>query len=95
VWKRRKIEQIAMLLQGALSAETRVLLKMNAPSGKVQEIARILPSLHAPTVNALSSDGWVAIESVVEERIVCEIIPELKRVGAEGIIELPLNKVIP
>lgn len=94
-WKRRKVEQIAMLLQGALSAETRVLLKMNAPSGKVQEIGTILPSLHAPTVNALSSAGWVAIESVVEERIVREIIPELKRVGAEGIIELPLNKVIP
>jgi ATP phosphoribosyltransferase len=94
-WKRRKIEQIAMLLQGALAAETRVLLKMNAPAGKVQEIGTILPSLHSPTVNALSSAGWVAIESVVEERIVREIIPELKRVGAEGIIELPLNKVIP
>lgn len=93
-WKRRKIEQIALLLQGALMAETRVLLKMNAPSGKVKAISKILPALHAPTVNRLSSKSWVAIESVVEERIVREIIPELKRAGAEGIIELPLNKVI-
>jgi ATP phosphoribosyltransferase len=93
-WKRRKIEQIAMLLQGALAAESRVLLKMNAPAGKVEAIAKILPSLHAPTINPLASSDWVAVESVVEEKVVREIIPELKRVGAEGIIELPLNKVI-
>ncbi len=93
-WKKAKIEQIAMLLQGALAAESRVLLKMNAPSDKVVDISGILPSLHAPTVNPLKDSGWVAIESVVEERIVRQIIPELKRAGAEGIIELPLNKVI-
>jgi ATP phosphoribosyltransferase len=93
-WKRTKIEQIALLLQGALAAESRVLLKMNAPAGKVDVVAKILPALHAPTINALSTDGWVAIESVVEEKIVRQIIPELKRAGAEGIIELPLNKVI-
>jgi len=93
-WKKAKIEQIAMLLQGALAAESRVLLKMNAPSDKVVEISGILPSLHAPTINPLKDTGWVAIESVVEEKIVRQIIPELKRAGAEGIIELPLNKVI-
>jgi ATP phosphoribosyltransferase len=93
-WKRTKIEQIAMLLQGALAAESRVLLKMNAPAGKVDVVAKILPALHAPTINQLSANGWVAIESVVEEKIVRQIIPELKRAGAEGIIELPLNKVI-
>jgi ATP phosphoribosyltransferase len=82
------------LLQGALAAESRVLLKMNAPSDKVAAVSKILPALHAPTINQLSANGWVAIESVVEEKIVREIIPELKRVGAEGIIELPLNKVI-
>ena len=93
-WKRRKIEQIAMLLQGALAAESRVLLKMNAPAGKVAAISKILPSLHAPTINPLASSDWVAVESVVEEKVVREIIPALKREGAEGIIELPLNKVI-
>jgi ATP phosphoribosyltransferase len=94
-WKRGKIEQIAILLRGALAAESRVLLKMNAPADKADAVARILPALHAPTVNTLSTPGWVAIESVVEERVVREIIPQLKRAGAEGIIELPLNKVIP
>ena len=93
-WKRGKIEQIALLLRGALAAETRVLLKMNASQGKVKGISEILPSLHAPTINPLSSDGWVAIESVVEERVVREIIPALKKAGAEGIIEIPLNKVV-
>lgn len=93
-WKRGKIEQIAMLLQGALAAESRVLLKMNAPTAKGDEISKILPALHAPTINPLGDKGWVAIESVVEEKIVREIIPALKRAGAEGIIELPLNKVI-
>jgi ATP phosphoribosyltransferase len=93
-WKQHKVEQIAMLLQGALAAESRVLLKMNAPEDKVAVVSKILPALHAPTVNHLSTPGWVAIESVVEERVVREIIPQLKRAGAEGIIELPLSKVI-
>ncbi len=93
-WKQRKIEQIALLLQGALAAESRVLLKMNSPAAKVEQISKILPSLNAPTINLLGTPGWVAVESVVEEKIVREIIPELKRAGAEGIIELPLNKVI-
>lgn len=93
-WKNVKISQIALLLNGALAAETRVLLKMNVAERKTSKILPILPSLHAPTVNTLSSKGWVAIESVVEERIVREIIPKLKAAGAEGIIEIPLNKII-
>jgi ATP phosphoribosyltransferase len=93
-WKRKKVEQIALLLQGALAAESRVLLKMNVPKSKVEQVSKILPALHAPTINQLGTPDWVAIESVVEEKVVREIIPELKRVGAEGIIELPLNKVI-
>jgi len=93
-WKRAKIEQIATLLKGALAAESKVLLKMNALADNVEAITRILPSLHAPTVNRLSADKWVAIESVVDESVVREIIPQLKKAGAEGIIELPLNKVI-
>ena len=92
--KHAKIDQVSMLLRGALAAETKVLLKMNARRHQAPAIASILPALHAPTINPLSSDGWVAIESVVEEKVVREIIPRLKQAGAEGIIEIPLNKVI-
>ncbi len=94
-WKREKVEQIALLLQGALAAESKVLLKLNVESSKLDAITEILPSLHAPTINSLETDNWVAVETVVDEAIVREIIPELKRNGAEGIIELPLNKIIP
>lgn len=93
--KRAKIQQIAMLLKGALTAENRVLLKMNARASQSGRILKILPSLHSPTVNHLSDRTWIAIETVVEEAVVREIIPQLKKAGAEGIIELPLNKVIP
>jgi ATP phosphoribosyltransferase len=94
-WKRRKIEQIAMLLKGALAAETRVLLKLNVQRGKLAEIVALLPALHAPTVNSLATGDWCSVESVVEEPVVREIIPRLKEAGAEGIIELALNKVVP
>jgi len=93
-WKRAKTEQLAILLQGALNAEGKVLLKMNAEQANVPAISDVLPALHAPTVNPLSSEGWVAIESVVDETVVREIIPQLKTAGAEGIIEIPLNKVV-
>ncbi len=94
-WKRRKIEQLQILLLGALAAETRVLLKLNVARSNLDAIVALLPSLHAPTINPLSASDWVAIETVVEERMVRELIPLLKRDGAEGIIEAPLNKVIP
>ena len=93
--KRAKIEQMAMLLAGALNAENKVLLKMNAKKGDVAAISQVLPALHAPTVNTLSDPSWVAIETVVEETTVREIIPALKAAGASGIIELALNKVVP
>jgi len=93
-WKKEKISQLAMLMKGALAAESKVLIKMNCRADKVSSIASVLPSLHAPTVSALDSKGWVAVESVVPETIVREIIPKLKKKGAEGIIELPLNKII-
>lgn len=92
--KRAKIEQVAMLLQGALAAESRVLLKMNAPETQVPAITGLLPSLHAPTVNRISADGWVAIETVILEDEVRDLIPALRAAGAQGIIELALNKVI-
>jgi ATP phosphoribosyltransferase len=92
--KRAKIEQLALLLGGALAAESRVLLKMNAPARSLDAITAILPALHAPTVMPLSDPNWHAVESVVEEKVVRDIIPQLRQAGAEGIIELPLNKVI-
>ena len=92
--KRAKVEQLAMLMTGALLAESRVLLKMNVPAAKLFDVVAILPSLHAPTVNALNANGWHAVESVVEEPKVREIVPALRAAGATGIIELPLNKII-
>ncbi|MBQ7721889.1 MAG: ATP phosphoribosyltransferase [Kiritimatiellae bacterium] len=92
--KRAKLEQIAMLMTGALQAESRVLLKMNVGSANLGKVIEILPALHTPTVNALDADGWHAVESVVEESKVRELVPRLKAAGAEGLIELPLNKII-
>lgn len=92
--KRAKIEQLAMLLQGVLAAETRVLLKLNVPATTLKEVVAILPALHAPTINQLNDGEWFAVESVVEERVVREIVPPLRAAGATGIIELPLNKII-
>ena len=93
--KRSKIEQLALLLAGALNAESKVLLKMNSRKADVAAISQVLPALHSPTVNTLSDPSWVAIETVVSEAIVREIIPQLKAAGASGIIELALNKVVP
>lgn len=93
--KRTKIEQLALLLQGALNADNKVVLKLNARKGDMAAISEVLPALHAPTINTLSDPSWVAIEAVVEETIVREIIPALKAAGASGIIELALNKVVP
>ena len=92
--KRAKLEQLRMLLTGALEAQRRVLLKCNAPAKSLAAVVKALPALHAPTVNKLNDEAWFAVESVVEERRVRDIIPELKAAGATGIIELPLNKII-
>jgi len=93
-WKRNKIENIAILLKGALAAEGMVGLKMNLKEERLPEIMRILPSLKRSTVSPLTLPGWMALEVVVEEKVVKKIIPDLKRAGAEGIIEYPLNKLI-
>jgi len=92
--KRKKIEQIALLLKGALVAEKLVALKMNVPKIKLQEVVEALPSLNAPTVAPLYNSDWFAVETVVEENVVRDLIPELMARGAEGIIEYSLNKVI-
>ena len=92
--KRDKIEQIALLLQGALRGEKLVGLKMNVSEQNVQAVVDLLPSLNAPTVAHLYKSDWLAVESVVDTRIVRDLIPKLLKAGAEGIIEYPLNKII-
>jgi len=93
-WKRQKIENMALLLGGALEAEGQVGLKLNCRADKVQDIVALLPALKKPTVSSLADDGWVALETILREKEVRSIIPQLKRAGASGIIEYPLNKVI-
>ncbi|OHE86710.1 MAG: ATP phosphoribosyltransferase, partial [Verrucomicrobia bacterium RIFCSPLOWO2_12_FULL_64_8] len=92
--KRKKIETIAMLLTGALEAEAKVGLKLNAPKKKVDALVKALPALRNPTISQLASPEWVALETIIDENVVREIIPQLKALGAEGIIEYPLNKVV-
>lgn len=92
--KRRKIETIAMLLRGALEAEIKVGLKMNLPKSSLEAVSRALPALRNPTISPLSNPEWVALETITDESVVREIIPKLKELGAEGIVEYPLNKVV-
>lgn len=94
-WKRKKIENIAMLLNGAITAEEKVGLKMNVPKKKLSSVLAKLPALHAPTISALSNEGWASVEVILDESVVRHILPEIKRAGASGIVEYPLNKVIP
>jgi len=93
-WKKEKIGQITLLLKGALRAENMVGLKMNAPEKNLEQIISILPSLNAPTVSSLYNSKWTSVETVVDSRVVRELIPLLIKAGAEGIIEYQLNKVI-
>lgn len=92
--KKNKIENLAILLKGALEAFEKVGLKMNVPKDKLNNIINILPALKNPTISQLSDNYWVAVEIIVDEKIVRELIPKLKKSGASGIIEYPLNKVI-
>ena len=93
-WKRAKIDQIALLLKGALRAENMVGLKMNLPQDKLQGVVDILPSLNAPTIAGLHNSDWLSVETVVNSKVVRDLIPRLIEKGAQGIIEYPLNKVI-
>ena len=93
-WKHEKIEVLAMLLKGALEAEGKVGLKMNVPRDKLEEVSLQLPSLHTPTISNQTDPDWVALEVITDAHIVRDIIPRLKKAGASGIIEYPLNKVI-
>ncbi len=93
-WKREKIETLALLLHGALEAEAKVGLKMNIAERNLAKLLKSLPALRNPTVSHLSQPGWVAVETIIDEHVVRELIPLLKAAGAEGIIEYPLNKVV-
>jgi len=93
-WKRRKIEIMALLLKGALEAEAKVGLKMNIAHKNLPQLLATLPALRNPTISQLSQEGWVAVETIIDEHTVREMIPALKAAGAEGIIEYPLNKVV-
>lgn len=93
-FKRKKIEEIALLLQGAIEAEGKVGLMMNVKDESLKDVLEVLPALKKPTISRLSDDGWVAINTIIDEKTVRGIIPKLKNVGAQGIVEYPLNKVI-
>jgi ATP phosphoribosyltransferase len=93
-WKKRKIEILALLLKGALEAEAKVGLKMNISRENLTALLKALPALRNPTISNLSLEGWVAVETIIDEHVVRELIPALKAAGAEGIIEYPLNKVV-
>ena len=94
-WKKEKLQSLAVLLQGALRARSKVGLKMNVPGEKLDTILDVLPAMKQPTVSQLVHSNWVAIEVILEEKQVRDLIPALKRVGAQDIIEYPLTKVIP
>jgi len=94
-WKRQKIENIALLLAGALRAQEKVGLKMNVSRADLDPVLKVLPALQNPTISSLSEAGWFSLEVIVDEKTVRELIPVLKKTGASGIVEYPLNKVIP
>jgi len=93
-WKRKKMENLSILFQGAIVAREKVGLKMNVSKENLEKVLEKLPALRRPTVSPLADGGWFALETVIDESLVRKIIPELKRLGAEGIIEYPLNKII-
>jgi len=94
LWKKKKIEDIALLLTGALNAEGKVGLKMNLEKKNLDRTLSILPALKSPTISELVDKNWLALEIIVEEKIVRELIPQLKKFGAKGIVEYPLNKIV-
>ena len=94
VWKRNKVDRLVMMLQGALAANGKVGLMLNAPKDKLEEIVKILPPGKKPTVSELNDSKWVAINVILEEKLVRDFVPDLKKAGAEDIVEYPLNKII-
>jgi ATP phosphoribosyltransferase len=93
-WKRHKIEDMALMLSGALAADGKVGLMMNVRRAELDGVIAILPALKNPTISSLADEAWVAINTIVDEHVVREIVPRLKQAGAQGIVEYPLNKII-
>ena len=93
-WKKEKIDRLVMLLKGAIQAATRVTLAMNVPRNHIDDVLALLPALSTPTVSTLADQNWVDISTVVEEKMVRDLIPGLYQAGARGIIEMPINKII-
>lgn len=92
--KKAKIENIALMLNAALQADTKVGLKLNLEKSKLDELIQDLPALRNPTIASLADENWIAVETVIEKKVSRELIPALKRLGAEGIVEYPLNKIV-
>lgn len=93
-WKKGKMDRLVLMLKSALNARGKVGLKMNLPQGSVDQAIELLPSLRRPTIAQLAEEGWVAIETIIEEKVARQLIPDLKAIGAEGIIEYPLSKIV-
>ena len=93
-WKRQKMDDLVLMLQGAMAAEGKVGLMMNVPAERLEAVLSILPALQKPTVSSLSDRNWVAVNTILDESVVRHIVPQLKQAGAEGIVEYPLNKII-
>ena len=93
-WKKRKMERLVLMLMGAIRAVDRVGLMMNVPKKRLERVLSVLPALGKPTISTLSDQEWVAINTVVEERLVTELCPKLSEAGACAIVEYPLNKII-
>jgi ATP phosphoribosyltransferase len=94
-WKRQKMENIVLLMRGALAAEEKVGLKMNVEKKNLKRVMALLSSLHSPTISPLTDEGWYDLDVIIDERTVRDLIPKLKKAGATGIVEYQLNKVIP
>jgi ATP phosphoribosyltransferase len=93
-WKKSKIEQIAMMLRGAIDAQSQVGLMLNVKQQDLQKVLAVLPALNSPTISQLSNSEWVAVNTIVEERVARDVIPALKAAGGAGVVEYPLNKVV-
>src|SRR4029077_14800021 len=94
-WKKQKMDDLLLMVQGALAAEGKVGLMLNVRKTDLPEVLKILPALKNPTISSLSDDAWVALNTIIDENTVRHIIPQLKQAGGRGIVEYPLNKIIP